>query len=165
MDGHQRDPPHRSLRQADARRGDWTRQARSLPSRLPSPTVSCSGPDHAHVPSSVPRQDPEGRPWNKAPRTWPSPRHDRLGSHAVAVTRLQGSLNATARVRAPSKEALDTPLSPPPLNDEPEPATGRSSAYPDGTSTRRPGPASRTQHGGSVTRSPTAHPSPRRGRF
>jgi len=54
--------------------------------------------------------------------------------------------DATARVLAPRKEAFDTPLSPPPLNDEPGPATGRSGAYPDGTFTRRPGPASRTQH-------------------
>ena len=67
-------------------------------------------------------------------------------SPIVSLTRLQGSLHATARVLAPSKEAFDTPLSPPPLNDEPGPATGRSGAYPDGTSTRRPGPASRTQH-------------------
>src|SRR5262249_43446222 len=50
------------------------------------------------------------------------------------------------RALAPSKEALDTPLSPPPLNDEPGPATGLSGDYPDGTSTRRPGPASRTHH-------------------
>jgi len=68
----------------------------------------------------------------------------------VIMTRLQGSLHATARVLAPSKEAFDTPLSPPPLNGEPGPATGRSGAYPDGTSTRRPGPASRTQHGGNL---------------
>src|SRR5260370_25809250 len=59
---------------------------------------------------------------------------------------LQGSLHATGRLLAPSKEALDAPLSPPPLNDEPGPATGHSGVYPDGTSTRRPGPASRTQH-------------------
>src|SRR5215470_13705486 len=62
------------------------------------------------------------------------------------MTRLQGSLDATARALAPSKEAFDTPLSPPPLNDEPGPATGRSGAYPDGTFTREPGPACRTQH-------------------
>ena len=42
-------------------------------------------------------------------------------------------------------DLLDAPLSPPPLNDEPGPATGRSGANPDGTSTRRPGPASRTK--------------------
>jgi hypothetical protein len=68
------------------------------------------------------------------------------------MTRLQGSLHATARVLAPSKEALDTPLSPPPLSDEPGPATEGSGAYPDGTFTRRPGPASRTQHGSTITR-------------
>ena len=58
-----------------------------------------------------------------------------------------GLANATARVLAPSKEALDTPLSPPPLSDEPGPATGHSGAYPNGTPIRRPGPASRTHHG------------------
>jgi hypothetical protein len=42
----------------------------------------------------------------------------------------------TARTLAPSEEALDTPLSPPPLDDEPGPATRRSGAYRDGTSTR-----------------------------
>jgi len=52
----------------------------------------------------------------------------------------------TARTLAPSKEAFDTPLSPPPLGDEPGPATGRSGIYPDGTCTRRSGPVFRTQH-------------------
>ena len=61
------------------------------------------------------------------------------------MTRLQGSLHATARALAPSEEAFDTPLSPPPLSDEPGPATGRSGAYPNGTLTRKPGPACRTQ--------------------
>jgi len=51
----------------------------------------------------------------------------------------------TARTLAPSKEAFDAPLSPPPLDDEPGPATGRSGAYPDGTLTRWSGPAFRTQ--------------------
>jgi len=55
--------------------------------------------------------------------------------------------DATARTLAPSKEAFDAPLSPPPLNGEPGPATGLSGDYPDGTSTRRSGPVSRTQHG------------------
>jgi len=54
----------------------------------------------------------------------------------VGLTRLQSSLNATARTLAPSEEALDTPLNPPPLDDEPGPATRRSGAYRDGTSTR-----------------------------
>jgi hypothetical protein len=52
----------------------------------------------------------------------------------------------TARTLAPSKEAFDTPLSPPPLSDEPGPATGLSGDYPDGTCTRRSGPVFRTQH-------------------
>jgi hypothetical protein len=52
----------------------------------------------------------------------------------------------TARVLAPSKEALDTPLNPPPLDDEPGPATRRSGTYRDGTPTRWLRPASRTQH-------------------
>jgi len=52
----------------------------------------------------------------------------------------------TARTLAPSKEALDAPLSPPRLRDEPGPATGLSGDYPDGTLTRWSGPAFRTQH-------------------
>ena len=52
----------------------------------------------------------------------------------------------TAHTLAPSKEALDTPLSTPPLDDEPGSATGLSSDYPHGTPTRRSGPAFRTQH-------------------
>src|SRR3954452_2720758 len=63
------------------------------------------------------------------------------------MTRLQGSLNAAARALAPSKEAPDTPLSPPPPDDKPGPATGRSGAYPNRTLTCKPGPAFRTQHG------------------
>src|SRR4051794_12455958 len=62
------------------------------------------------------------------------------------MTRLQGSLNAAARALAPSKEASDTPLSPPPPDDKPGPATGRSGAYPNRTLTCKPGPAFRTQH-------------------
>src|SRR5206468_1931641 len=41
-------------------------------------------------------------------------------------------LIATARVLAHSHKALDTPLSPPPLDDEPGPATGRSDTHVDG---------------------------------
>jgi hypothetical protein len=48
-----------------------------------------------------------------------------LACPIVNLTRLHGSVHATARVLAPSKEAFDTPLSPPPLNDEPGPATSR----------------------------------------
>ena len=50
----------------------------------------------------------------------------------------------TARTLAPSKEAFDTPLSPPPLDDGPGPATGLSDDHPDGTLTRRAGPVFRT---------------------
>ena len=46
-------------------------------------------------------------------QTWPSPRHDRLGSRVVNLTRLQASLDVAARVLAPSVEAFDTPLGPP----------------------------------------------------
>ena len=53
---------------------------------------------------------------------------------------------ATAHDLAPSEEALDTPLSPPDLSNEPGSATGRSVTYPDGTHTRRPDPAFRTHH-------------------
>jgi hypothetical protein len=64
----------------------------------------------------------------------------------VVLTRLHSSRNATARALAPPEEALDTPLNPPPLDDEPGPATRRSGTYRDGTSTRKPDPTSRTQH-------------------
>ena len=47
-----------------------------------------------------------------ARRTSPSPRHDRLGSRVVNLSRLQASLDVAARVLAPSEEALDTPLGP-----------------------------------------------------
>ena len=52
----------------------------------------------------------------------------------------------TARTLAPSKEALDTPLSPTLLNIEPGPATGLSGTYPGGTYTHWSGPAFRTHH-------------------
>jgi len=64
----------------------------------------------------------------------------------VNLSRLQDSLDAAARALAPSKEALDAPLGPPGLPDELGPATGRSDAYPDGTSTRWSDPTCRTHH-------------------
>src|SRR5437762_5886654 len=42
----------------------------------------------------------------------PSPRHDRLGSRIVNLTRLQASRDVAARVLAFSVETLDTPLEP-----------------------------------------------------
>lgn len=50
--------------------------------------------------------------------------------------RVEKLTSSTAHALASSKEAFDTPLSPPPLDDEPGPATWRSCAYRDGTSTR-----------------------------
>src|SRR3989442_1425319 len=47
-----------------------------------------------------------------APQAWPSPRHDRLGSRIVTLSRLQASRDVAARGLAPSVEALDTPLGP-----------------------------------------------------
>jgi hypothetical protein len=62
-----------------------------------------------------------------------------------------------AHALAPSKEALDAPLSPPPLSDEPGPATGHSGVYPDRTHTGRPDPAFKAHHGVENTpRSPWA---------
>src|ERR1700681_1237564 len=49
----------------------------------------------------------------QAQQTWPSPRYDRLGSRVVTLSRLQASRHVSARVVAPSVEALDTPLGPP----------------------------------------------------
>jgi len=69
----------------------------------------------------------------------------------------------TARTLAPSKEAFDAPLSPPPLDDEPGPATGLSGVYPDGTLTRWLGPVFRTQHDGHC-RDTTGHSAPGVGR-
>ena len=48
-----------------------------------------------------------------AQQTWPSPRHDRLGSRVVNLSRLQASRDVAARVLASSVEAFDTPLGPP----------------------------------------------------
>jgi len=62
---------------------------------------------------------------------------------ATTAARVQPPWRSTL---APSKEAFDTPLSPPPLDDEPGPAIGLSGDYPNGTSTRWSGPACRTQH-------------------
>src|SRR5437867_2659912 len=48
---------------------------------------------------------------------------------------------------SPSNVAFGTPLSPPPLDDEPGPATELSGDYPGGTRTRWADPAFRTHHG------------------
>ena len=57
----------------------------------------------------IPRRDSSRVP-KLARRASPSPRHDRLGSRIVNLSRLQASLDVAARVLAPSVEAFDTPL-------------------------------------------------------
>jgi hypothetical protein len=75
--------------------------------------LSCSVPLRAHVLRPLPRRVLiRVRLRTGAHQAWPSPRHDRLGSRVVNVTRLQASLDVAARVLAPSVEALDTPLGP-----------------------------------------------------
>ena len=73
--------------------------------------LSSSAPILPRVLLPLPRRDPPRfllRP--SARRTWPSRRHDPLGSLVVNLTRLQDSLHVAARVLAPSVEALDAPL-------------------------------------------------------
>jgi hypothetical protein len=75
--------------------------------------LSCSVPLRARVLRPLPRRDhPHVLPRTGARMTWPSPRHDRLGSRVVNVSRLQASLDVAARVLASSVEACDTPLGP-----------------------------------------------------
>jgi hypothetical protein len=75
--------------------------------------LSCSVPLRAHVLRPLPRQD---RRYvhlrTEASPTWPSPRHDRLGSWMVNLSRLQASRDVAARVLAFSVETCDTPLEP-----------------------------------------------------
>ncbi len=77
-----------------------------------------------------------------------SVREDRPGFPVVSVTRLQSSLNATARVLLSSVHAFDIPLSASDLSDKPGPANERSGTHPDGTHTPGSEAACRTQHGG-----------------
>src|ERR1700682_4254778 len=70
--------------------------------------LSCSVPLRARVLRPLPRRVPiRVRLRTGAHQAWPSPRHDRLGSRIVNLTRLQASLDVAARVLAPSVEALD----------------------------------------------------------
>ena len=75
--------------------------------------LSCSVPLRAHVLRPIPRRDLPRDLRTETRQTWPSPRHDRLGSRIVNLSRLQASRQVAARVLAPSAEALDTPLGPP----------------------------------------------------
>ena len=75
--------------------------------------LSCSTPSLEHVLRPLPRQDSrQVLPRTSAPRTWPSPRHARLGSRIVPLSRRQASLDVAARALAPSEEAFDAPLRP-----------------------------------------------------
>ena len=80
--------------------------------------LSCSVRLRAHVLRPIPRRDLRCDLRTETPQTWPSPRHDRLGSRIVNLSRLQASLDVAARVLAPSVEALDTPLEPPTSRSE-----------------------------------------------
>jgi len=75
--------------------------------------LSCSAPLRARVLRPLPRRDLRRVLLRTgAPQTWPSPRHDRLGSRVVHLSRLQASLDVAARVLALSVETFDTPLEP-----------------------------------------------------
>ncbi len=90
---------------ADTRRSALTRAAQS--------GLSCSSSSLEHLLRPIPRPDSRRvLPRTSAPRTWPSPRHARLGSRVVTVSRRQASLDVAARALAPSVEAFDAPLRP-----------------------------------------------------
>jgi len=75
--------------------------------------LSCSVPLPVRVLRPLPRRDLRCvRLRTEASQTRPSPRHDRLGSRIVNLSRLQASRDVAARGLAPSEEALDTPLGP-----------------------------------------------------
>ena len=67
--------------------------------------LSCSAPLLVRVLRPLPRRDPTLPP-NPERRMLPSPRHDRLGSRIVTLSRLQASLHVAARVLAPRCSAL-----------------------------------------------------------
>ncbi|ATB46429.1 hypothetical protein MYMAC_002027 [Corallococcus macrosporus DSM 14697] len=75
--------------------------------------LSCSPPDLEHVPRPIPRGAPLLPIRTRPQRTWPSPRHARLGAPIVYLSRRQASLDVAARALAPSRmEAFDAPLWP-----------------------------------------------------
>jgi hypothetical protein len=89
----------------------YTRHA--APTRAAQTGLSCSVPLRVRVLRPIPRRDLRRvHLRTEASQTWPSPRHDRLGSRVVNLSRLQASLDVAARVLAPSVEACDTPLGP-----------------------------------------------------
>jgi len=74
--------------------------------------LSCSTSLRACVLRPLPRRDLLRDFRIRAQQAWPSPRHDRLGSRIVNLTRLQASRDVAARVLAFSVETFDTPLEP-----------------------------------------------------
>ncbi len=87
---------------------------RLAPTRAAQTGLSCSVQLPARVLRPLPRRDlARVRPRTGARETWPSPRHDRLGSRVVNLSRLQASLHVAARALASSAEASDTPLETP----------------------------------------------------
>ena len=87
--------------------------SRAAPTRAAQTGLSCSVRLRVRVLRPLPRRDLRRvHLRTAASQTWPSPRHDRLGSRIVNVSRLQASRNVAARGLAPSVEALDTPLEP-----------------------------------------------------
>ena len=106
------DPLGRPLRTRSLSPSAYT--SRAAPTRAAQTGLSCSVPLRARVLRPLPRRDlPHVHLRTEARQTWPSPRHDRLGSRVVNLSRLQASLDVAARVLAPSVEAFDTPLGPP----------------------------------------------------
>jgi len=86
---------------------------RSALTRAAQTGLSCSPSSLEHVLRPLPRQDSRRLLLRtSAPRTWPSPRHARLGSCIVPLSRRQASLDVAARALAPSVEAFDAPLRP-----------------------------------------------------
>jgi hypothetical protein len=86
---------------------------RLAPTRAAQTGLSCSSSSLEHVLRPIPRQDSRRVLLRtSAPRAWPSPRHARLGSRIVSVSRRQASLDVAARALAPSEKALDAPLRP-----------------------------------------------------
>jgi hypothetical protein len=87
--------------------------SRAALTRAAQTGLSCSVPLRVRVLRPIPRRDLPRVLRTETRQTWPSPRHDRLGSRIVNVSRLQASRNVAARGLAPSVEALDAPLGPP----------------------------------------------------
>ena len=112
-------------RQRRRRRPQPRRPHHQLRRRRPSRHRRGRRPSHRHRPPLTPRL---------------------LGSSVVDMTRLQGSLHAMARALAPSKEAFDTPLSPPPLKRRTGACHRALRCLPGRDFHPQAGPACRTQH-------------------